>query len=106
MKFLTTATVKDVFFTIPQTEQKRLWEENVRWTADFQKNRRGKGNLYLVVGWGRMVGITEANSFEEYAQNLQSPMAQAGFIKYESYPLVEVDEKALDAWLESIKKAG
>lgn len=106
MKFLTIATVKDVFYTLPQAEQKRLWEENVQWTVDWKKKMGDKLDLYLEVGWGRMVSISEKNSVEEYSQDLQSPpMAQAGFINYESYPLIELDEKTLDAWMESLKAA-
>ena len=106
MKFLTIATVKDVFRTLPQAEQKKLWDGNVQWTVDFKKKMGDKFNLYVEVGWGRLVSIGEYNSVEEYSQSLESPiMAQAGFINYESYPLIEVDEKALDAWTESLKAA-
>jgi hypothetical protein len=106
MKFLTIATVKDVFRSLPQADQKRLWEENVQWTVDLKKKMGDKFNLYAEVGWGRLVSISEYNSVEEYSQSLESPpMAQAGLINYESYPLIEVDEKTLDAWTESLKAA-
>jgi hypothetical protein len=106
MKFLTIATVKDVFRTLPQAEQNMFMEENVRWTADFKKKMGDKFNIYSEVGWQRLVSIGEYNSVEEYSQSLESPpMSQAGFINYEGYPLIEFDEKALDAWLESQKKA-
>jgi hypothetical protein len=52
-----------------------------------------------------MVSIGEFNSVEEYAQAIQSPpMAAAGFINYESDPLIELDEKTLDTWIESLKQ--
>jgi hypothetical protein len=103
MKFLTMATVKDVFRTLPQAEQKRLWEENVQWMVDFKRRMRDKFNIYAEVGWGRLVSIGEYRSVEEYSQSLESPpMPQAGFINYESYPLIEMDEEALRAWLESL----
>lgn len=105
MKFLTMATVKDVFRTLPQAEQNRLWEANAQWTVDVKKKMGDKLNLYVVAGWGRMVSIGEANSVEEYSQSLQSPMAAAGFMNYESYPLIELDEKTLEAWVESLKAA-
>jgi len=73
MKFLTMATVKDVFRMLPQAEQKRLWEGNVRWTVDWKKKMGDKMDFYVVAGGGRMVSIGEFNSVEEYAQALQSP---------------------------------
>jgi hypothetical protein len=98
MKFLTIGTVKDVFRTLPQAEQKRLWKENAQWALDFKKKMGDKFNLYAEVGWGRLVSISEYNSVEEYSQSLESPpMAQAGFINYESYPLIEMDEETLVA---------
>jgi hypothetical protein len=105
MKFLTIATVKDVFRTLPQAEQKKLWDGNVQWTVDLKKKMGDKIDFYVVAGGGRMVSIGEFNSVEEYAQAIQSPpMAAAGFINYESDPLIELDEKTLDTWIESLKQ--
>ena len=42
MKFLTMATVKDVFRTLPQAEQKRFWEENIQWIVDVKKKMGDK----------------------------------------------------------------
>lgn len=61
-----------------------------------------KFRFYGVPGWGRSVSISEFNTLEEYAQSLASPSANAGYNNFESYPLIEYDEKglkaALDAW--------
>ena len=105
MKFLTIASVKDVFFTLPQAEQNKLWVQNIEWTIDQMKKSKIKAELYVIVASGRLVSIGEADSVEDYYQGLQSPLATAGFVNYESYPLIEADIKAWEAALASLKAA-
>jgi len=105
MKFLTIGTVKDVFYTLSQAQQNRLMVSTLEYGLQFKKKMSDKIDFYIEAGWGRIVSISEFNSVEEYYQSLQSPMAQAGFLNYESYPLIDMDEKAFEAALASLKAA-
>lgn len=105
MKFLTISTVKDVFYTLPQAEQNRLTKSTIEFTIDVMKKMGDKFHLYVEVGWGRPVSIGEYGSVEEYQQSLQTPMAQAGYVNWETYPLIEYDVKAAEAMLASYKAA-
>ncbi len=103
MKFLTISSMKDGLYTLPKAERDKLMEASVQWIIDLKKKLGAKFSFYGVPGWGRAVSISEFNTVEEYAQSLQSPTAVAGFTNYESYPLIEYDEKTLKAWIESLK---
>jgi hypothetical protein len=105
MKFLTIATVKDVFYTLPQAEQNKLMKSTIEWTIDRMKKSKVKGTFYVMVNSSRLMSIGDSNSLEEYAQGLQSPLAQAGYVNYESCPLIEMDEKTWEAYLASYKAA-
>ena len=77
------------------------------YNVEVKKKMGDKLGFYTVPGHDRMlVFITEVSSVEELAQFfLQAPVVAAGFYKYESYPLIELDEKALEAILASYKAA-
>ena len=105
MKFLTIASTKDTFSTLPEAERNKFNVASAELVLKLKKKMGDKLHFYGVVGWGRAVSIGEYDSFEEYLQTLQSPAAQAGHIKYESYPLIELDVKAAKAWLDSQKAA-
>ena len=105
MKILTIATIKDAFYTIPQAERAKLNITNYEYALEFKKKMGDKWHIYGTVGWGRAVSVGEYGSLEEYAQTLQSPAAVAGYINYESYPLIELDEKALKTLVDTLKAA-
>jgi hypothetical protein len=69
---------------------------------DLKKKVGDRVQFYSEVGWGRTVSIGEHPSLEEYAGCLQSPMSQAGLVKYETYPLFELDEKTIQAYVDSL----
>ena len=79
--------------------------ESMQWAIDLKKKMGEKFIFCGIPGWGRLVSISEFESAEEYAQSLQSPIAIAGFLTYESYPLVEYSEQGLVALLEAVKSA-
>jgi len=105
MKFLTIGTIKDIFYTLPQAEQSKLMVASIKYLLAMKKKLGDKWHFYEVAGWDRMVGIGEYDSLEELSQALQSPAAQAGYMNYESYPLIEMDVKAYKAWVDSQKPA-
>jgi hypothetical protein len=105
MKFLTISTFKDTFYTLPKAEQNKFLESSVQWITDLKKKLGNKFMFYSLPGWGRTVSISEFNTLEEYAQSLQSPSAAAGFNNFESYPVIEADEKMLNDYLKAMKAA-
>ena len=105
MKFLTIGTVKDVFYTLPQAEQTKFWLAAIKHILALKKKMGDKWHFYMDPGANRSVSIGEYNSVEEYSQSLQSPIAAAGLMNYESHPLIEMDEKAYKAWVDSQKSA-
>lgn len=105
MKILTIATRKDVFSSLPQAEKTRLNISSYEYALELKKKMGAKWQAYGVPGWGRMVSIGEYGSLEEYMLSLQSPPAIAGFINYESYPLIEADEKTFKTAIDTLKAA-
>lgn len=104
MKFLTIVTIKDVYYTLPQSEQRKLGVSSFESALELKKKMGDKYLVYTVPGWGRSVSIFEVSSVEELAQILaQIPMVQAELVNLESYPLIEADVKALEAALASDK---
>ncbi len=105
MKFLTIGTFKDTVSALPQAEKAKLAVPGVQWVIDLKKKMGAKFSFYMTVEGSRSVSIGEYGSFEEYYQSLQSPIAAAGFMNYESYPLIEYDEKSLKAAVDAVKAA-
>ena len=105
MKFLTIATIKDAFYTLPQAERAKLNMTNYEYVLEFKKKMGDKWHIYGAVGWGRAVSVGEYGSLEEYNQSLQSPAALAGYINYECYPLIELDEKSVKSMIDTLKAA-
>ena len=105
MKFLTIGTFKDTLYTLTQAEQKKLMVPGVQWVIDLKKKMGAKFSFYMIPGWNRSISIGEFGSLEEYYQSLQSPVAAAGFMNYESYPMIEYDEKTLKQALAAYKAA-
>jgi hypothetical protein len=107
MKFLTIGTFKDTYSTIPQADRQKLGVSQYEYNLDTKKKMGDKFHMYSVPGWDhRLVFITELNNVEELAQLFQgAPVVAAGFFKYESYPLIELDIKAFEAALASLKAA-
>jgi hypothetical protein len=103
VKFLTIGTIKDIFYTLPQAEQSKLMVETVKELLAQKKKMGDKWHLYSAAGWNRIIGIGEYNSLEELSQALQTPAAQAGYMNLETYPLIDMDVKALKAWIDSQK---
>ena len=66
-----------------------------------------KFRFYAVPGRDYMaVIITEVSSLEELAQLFaQVPVAASGFFKYESFPLIERDEKYFEGLLTRVQAA-
>jgi hypothetical protein len=105
MKFLTIASNKDTFSTLPQAEKNKLNLASAESGLNLKKKMGDKWHFYSDPGGNRAVSIGEYGSIEEYSQSLQSPAAAAGYINFEFIPLIEVDEKAFKAYVESIKAA-
>ncbi len=106
MKILTIATAKtDVLRRLPKDEQNRLSLETIQHIMEVKKKLGDKLQFYTEVGWGRTVSIGEHASLEEYAWCINTPMAQAGFTNYETYPLTEISEKDFQNYYESLKSA-
>jgi hypothetical protein len=105
MKFMTVGTFKDTFSALPQDEKTRQTVQAVEWILDLKKKMGNKFHFYGTVGWNRTVSIGEYDSVEEYYQTLQSPNAQAGYMNYECYALIEADEQFLNSYLEQAKAA-
>ena len=105
MKILTVATVKDVFFTLPRSEQNKLLEATVRSMIEVKKKLGDKVQFYTEIGSGRTVSIGEHASLEEYTQCLSSPLSNAGLANYETHVLLDLDEKAMKAYADSLKSA-
>ena len=106
MKFLTISTFKDTYSALPKDEKKKLNTQAVEHIIGLKKKMGDKFYFYATVGWGKLVSIGEYGSVEEYYQTLQSPNAVEGFTNYESYALIEADEKFLGVYLDRMKAAG
>jgi hypothetical protein len=107
MKFLTIGTFKDVRYTLPQAEQKKQGVLQYEYNVEMKKKMGDRMHFYTVPGWDRMIVIIwEVSSVEELAQMIGgAPVVAAGFLKYESYPLIEADVKSFEATLASLKAA-
>jgi len=107
VKFLTIGTFKDVYYTLPQAERQKIGVAQYEYNVNVKKKMGDKLGFYSVPGHDRMlVFITEVSSVEELGQFFaQAPVVAAGFFKYESYPLIEFDVKALEAMQASYKAA-
>jgi hypothetical protein len=105
MKFLTISTRKDTFSALPQDEQNKLNIGTVEHLLKLKKKMSDKFTMYSIPGWGRAVSIGDYGSFDEYSQSLQTPVSQRGFSNHESYPLIEMDLKEMEAYIKQAKSA-
>ena len=103
MKFMTVGTFKDTYSALPQDEKTKQTTQAVEYILGLKKKMGDKFHFYATVGWNRTVSIGEYGSVEEYYQSLQSPNAQAGYMNYESYALIEADEQFLNSYLKQMK---
>jgi len=102
MKFLTISTVKDVYYTLPQAEKAKLDAASTEFLFNFKKKMGDK--LHFYSSPKGLISIGEYGSLEEYYQSLQqSPRAAAGYMNYDCIPLIEIDEKAIQAYLANAK---
>ena len=102
MKFLTIATMKDTFSTLPPSVMRPLMEA----TAAYMDQGKKKGEFleyYFIPGWDRSVVISEAKSAEEIVQRI-SGVPVSGFMDVEVYPLADPFE-AMKTFIESMKAA-
>jgi hypothetical protein len=102
MKILTISTVKDVFCTLPVSEQQKIMKTAVKNILDVKKRLGDRVQFYGEIGWGRTVSIGEHASVEEYVQCIQGDQSRASCWNMETYLLSEVDEKALQAYVDSL----
>ena len=106
MKFLTIATFKDTLYALPQAELNKQMVAAIEYILGYKKKMGDKWHFYSDPTGSLSVSIGEYNSLEEYAQSLQaSPTAMAGYMEYESTPLIEMDVKAFQVWVDSQKSA-
>ena len=105
MKFLTIGNYKDIYYTMPQAEREKLSVSTLEVDVDIKKKMGDKFLFYTVPGRDRMlVIISEFGSIEELAKEFNRvPSVTAGFFKYETYPLMEIDETQLKAMLSKVK---
>ena len=105
MKFLTIGTFKDTVSALSQAEKTKLNLAAVEYILAYKKKMGNKWHFYFDPAGTRAISIGEYGNIEEYSQSLQSPAAAAGYMNYESIPLIEVDVKAYQAWVDSQKSA-
>ena len=99
MKILTISYRRDAFATLPPEEQRRL---NVSAVEAILKVKKAKGDKYVMYsapGWNRMISVGEYDSIEEYYRTLQTEASQRGFSNLECYPLIEMDQAQMEAYL-------
>lgn len=101
MKILTISTPKDVFCTLPVSEQQKIMKNAVKNILEVKKKLGDRVQFYGEIGWGRTVSIGDHTSVEEYMQCIRGDQSRASFSNMETYLLSELDEKALQAYLES-----
>lgn len=104
MKFMTTNTIKDVYYTLPQAERAKINAASVEFILNLKKKMGDKLHFYSTPE-GRLISIGEYGSIEEYSQSLQTPRAAAGYVNYECVLLTEVSEKAFKAFAKSARAA-
>ena len=105
MKFMTVGSFKDTFSALSEDEKAKHMVQAIEWVLEIKKKMGENLHFYSTVGWGRLVSIGEYGSVEEYSQTLDSAVAQAGYMNYECYALIEADEKVLETSLEQMKAA-
>lgn len=83
MKFLTICNPKDIWYSIPEDERKKIKAKTVSETGNFLE-------FYSIPGWYRYVAIEQYESIESLYEHFESdpryPLAT-----FEVYPLVEID---------------
>lgn len=103
MKFLSILSIKDIFYTLPLAEQQKL----IKALIDFMKQPPKAGKvleMYTMAGWNRAVVIAEHESAESLAQALtENPMG--AFYNWETYPIAEITDEMMNAYLEAYKAA-
>jgi len=102
MKFLTIATYKDTYSSLPAEEKQKMGLADIEYVLEHKQKVGDKWTFYQIPGWNRMVSIGEYDSIEEYYQSLQGPSTQAGYSNIESYPLIEMD---VEQWKAAVAQA-
>jgi hypothetical protein len=105
MKYLTITSRTDAYFTLPEEERNRLGAASIKWIADYKAKKGDKFRFFGSAGDSRNYSLTEFDTYEEYAQSLRSPAFVRGFLKVESIPLIEMDDKMLQPYLDQMKAA-
>jgi hypothetical protein len=105
MKFITLSSRKDSFFSLPQAERDRLNISSVQWIFDHKMKMGSKFRIFSSPGSEYLITLSEFDTLEEYSQSLRSPTANAGFMTFETYPVIEADENMLKQGLEMRKSA-
>jgi hypothetical protein len=91
MIFLTKATTKDIFYTIPQARQNTL---NTQTRAYIQNMQQQPGNNvhFYTSPEGALYSIGKYSSLQIYRDGLWgAPRAHDGFTNFECIPLLEVN---------------
>ena len=101
MKILTISTVKDVFCTLPVSEQQKIMKTAVKNILEVKRKLGDRVQFYGEVGWGRTVSIGEHTSVEEYIQCIQGDPSRASCWNMETYLLSEPDVSTLQAYVDS-----
>jgi hypothetical protein len=105
VKFLTISTIKDIYFTLPKDERDKINAATIEHLIERKKKLGNRIQFFSSPG-GTVYSINEVDSVEEYSQSLrESPRAAAGFTNFECIPLIEMDDKAIKAYLERMKTA-
>jgi predicted ester cyclase len=98
MKFLTISTFKQEIYVLPEAERNALWSVSIQWIGDLKAKLGDKFRFFSSAGSDNSFSISEFDTYEEYYASLMSPVYLRGLMKYESYPLIEVDEKMLKTY--------
>jgi hypothetical protein len=103
MKIFTISTTKDVFCTLPPSEQKKVMKDAIENIINVKKKMGDKVQFYGEVGSGRVISIGEHPSIEDYVQCLQGSSTRASFSNVETHVLIEYDLKAFQSLADSLK---
>jgi hypothetical protein len=103
MKFLTMSTIKESYYSLSPTEQAKIMSLSLQYILDLKKKMGSHFAFYYTPAMTYQISVGEYSSLEEYSQSLMSPAAQAGFMEYESYPLIEIDEKSIQGYMANLK---
>jgi muconolactone delta-isomerase len=90
MKFLVINEAKDIWYTIPANERKKIEEANTAYIAKAIKAGDFL-SLYSIPGWNRAASIEQYDSIESLYKHFDGDPYYP-YAKFEIYPLIEITD--------------